>query len=67
MKVYPSDANYLLFKGEAGLDDSLLREGILIRNCGDYVGLSDGFYRTAVRTNAENQRFIEAVRRCVNG
>lgn len=67
MKVYPSDANYLLFKGEAGLDDSLLREGIIIRNCGDYVGLSEGFYRTAVRTNAENQRFIEAVRRCVNG
>ena len=67
LKVYPSDVNYLLFMGDIGLGDRLFSEGILIRNCGNYEGLGEGIYRAAVRTHPENQRFIEALRRCVNG
>ena len=34
--------------------------GILLRNCGNYAGLDDTWYRIAVRTRTDNQRLIEA-------
>ncbi|MCR5123300.1 MAG: aminotransferase class I/II-fold pyridoxal phosphate-dependent enzyme [Ruminococcus sp.] len=65
-KVFPSAVNYLLFKGEEGLDDRLLAEGIGIRNCASYSGLGSVFFRAAVRTHEENQRFINALERINN-
>lgn len=67
IKVYPSEANFLLLKTEVPLAERLLSEGILIRSCSNYKGLGDGFYRIAVRTHEENMRLIYAVGRCVNG
>ncbi len=60
-KVFPSEGNFLLFKGDKGLDSRLLRRGIAIRCCGDYHGLSDRFYRIAVRSRAENERLVAAI------
>ena len=62
--VFPSAVNYILFKGEEGLDDRLLAEGIGIRSCESYSGLGRGFYRTAVRTHEENIKLIKALERC---
>lgn len=67
IKVFPSAANYLLFKADKGLDDKLIDKGILIRNCGNYEGLGDGFYRIAVRTHEENKLLLSAVGGCING
>lgn len=67
LRVYPSDANYLLFRADTGLDDRLLSENIMIRNCCNYSGLGSGFYRIAVRTHEENTRLVEALGRCFNG
>ncbi len=67
IKVFPSAANYLLFKGDKQLDDKLIEKGILIRNCANYRGLCDGFYRIAVRTHEENKLLISAIVRCING
>lgn len=67
VKVFPSDANFLLFKSDAGLAEKMLAEGILIRDCSNFSGLTDGFYRVAVRTRDENIRLISALGRCVNG
>lgn len=67
IKVFPSDVNYLLFKTEKGLDDKLIDNGILIRNCANYQGLCEEFYRIAVRTHEENKMLISAVGRCING
>lgn len=66
-KVFEGAANYLLFKSRSGLGEALLSEGILIRDCQSFHGLSDGFFRTAVRTHNENIRLVSAVRRCLNG
>lgn len=60
--VYPSQGNYLLFKSSVPLFQPLLERGILIRDCGNYVGLGDGFYRVAVKRPQENQRLLEAMR-----
>jgi threonine-phosphate decarboxylase len=52
--VYDSQANYIFFQGPENLQERCLKEGILIRDCGNYYGLTQGFYRIAVRTHEEN-------------
>ncbi len=62
LRVIPGEANYLLFQSPRPLEEPLARQGILLRNCGNYVGLDDTWYRTAVRTRMDNQRLVEALR-----
>lgn len=62
--VYTSKANFIFFKGPAGLTEKCAREGILIRDCGNYRGLEEqGYYRIAVRTHEENTELIEILRK----
>lgn len=60
-RVVPGAANYLLFFSPKPLLEPLRRRGILLRDCGNYAGLCDGWYRTAVRGHADNQRLIAAL------
>lgn len=61
-QVIPGEANYLLFSSSVSLLVPLRGRGILLRGCGNYRGLEDGWYRTAVRTQEENQRLISALK-----
>ena len=61
LEVLPSEANFLLFRGPKGLDAELERRGILIRNCANYHGLSDGWYRIAVRPEEENKVLLNTL------
>ena len=61
LRVIPGEANYLLFQSPWPLAEPLERQGILLRNCGNYAGLDDTWYRIAVRTRTDNQRLIEAL------
>lgn len=62
-RVFPSDANYILFQSrDRELHQKLLDKGILIRDCRDYHGLTAGFYRTAVRTHRENTVLLRGLR-----
>ena len=54
IKVFHSDANFLLIKSEKNLYDKLLDKGILIRKCADFKGLGNKYYRIAVKTEEEN-------------
>lgn len=66
-KVYDSEANYVFFKSDFPLDEPLQSKGILIRNCANYHGLCQGYYRIAVRTAEENSFLLEALRNiCYN-
>lgn len=67
LEPFPSEANFILFKGPLGLDEKLLAKKIAIRPCGDYPGLRAGFYRTAVRTRAENDRLLDAIAQLTEG
>lgn len=60
--VIPGEANYLLFSSPVPLLEPLRRRGILLRGCGNYQGLGDDWYRTAVRTHEDNQRLIAALK-----
>ena len=64
-RVYDSDTSFVLFEGPEGLRDKLLKKGILIRECGDYAGLDERYYRVAVRTEAENKALVNAIGECL--
>ncbi|WP_227766480.1 threonine-phosphate decarboxylase CobD [Zhaonella formicivorans] len=65
--VFPSAANFLLFKLLPGeltsslLTDSLARQGILVRNCNTFPILGENFIRIAVRKREENIRLLAAL------
>ena len=61
-KVIPSEANFLLFKGPEGLAAKLEEYGIAVRDCSNYPGLREGWYRTAVRRRSENSALIKALK-----
>lgn len=61
--VLDGQANYLCFRaeGDRNLTERLLNEGILLRSCGNYRGLGEDYYRTAVRGREENERLLAAL------
>ncbi len=69
LTLYPGQANYLFFRSDiTDLKERLIGQGILIRDCSNYVGLEPGYYRIAVRTRRENERLIQAMDRiCQTG
>ena len=61
-RVFPSDANFILFETEVEKLGVFLQEReIFLRNCGNFTSLSEKFYRTAVRTHEENVRLISVL------
>jgi histidinol-phosphate/aromatic aminotransferase/cobyric acid decarboxylase-like protein len=62
LKVFEAKANYILFKCENKLlNPELEKYGILIRSCGNYVGLDDTYYRIAVRAKEDNEYLIQSM------
>lgn len=59
--VYPARANFIFFEGPPGLTQKCRELGILIRDCSNYHGLSEGYYRIAVRTHEENEELIRVL------
>ncbi len=68
LKVYPSSANFILCKLQSAqiksskkLARRLLRNGIYIRECGNFRGLDGRFFRVAVRKRDDNNRLISCI------
>ena len=59
--VFPSKANFILLYSEEPLYERLLKKGILIRDCSNFRGLHQGFYRIAVRSRKENKILLRAM------
>ncbi len=66
-KIYGSQANYIFFRAKKGLFEKCLEQGVMIRNCSNYRGLSDGYYRIVVKTHCENVVLIELLNRLSSG
>lgn len=64
-QVYDSKANFLFFHGPENLAEECKKQGILIRDCSNYYGLSDGYYRIAVRTHEENETLMEIMQEII--
>lgn len=64
-RVYPSNANFLLFRGPAGLKEFCLERGFLIRDCSNFPGLGEGFYRICIRSESENMALMEVLEKAI--
>ncbi len=42
----------------------MAKRGVLIRDCGNYRGLREGYYRVAVRGHESNLELISTLRVC---
>ncbi len=68
LEPLPSEVNFILCRvaDAATLCGELLPRGIAARNCDSFTGLEDNRYvRFAVRTHAENERLLAALREIV--
>lgn len=61
IKYVNSEANYILIKAEKNLHKKLIEHNILIRDCSNYVGLEEGYYRIAVKKHSENKRLLKVL------
>ncbi|MCD7884265.1 MAG: aminotransferase class I/II-fold pyridoxal phosphate-dependent enzyme [Lachnospiraceae bacterium] len=64
--VFPSCANFLLLRAPQGLSDACLKEGFLIRDCGNFPGLFQtgdgwGYFRVCVRSREENEALLRVI------
>lgn len=72
LKLYPSQVNFLLLRlarknmSATILARELLQRRLLIRDCSNFRGLDDSYFRIAVRTRPENQLLISALKEILN-
>lgn len=66
MFVYPTKSCYLFVRTGLPLYEKLLEQEILVRDCANFRGLGSGYYRIAVKTRAENEQLLRAVK-CLAG
>jgi len=68
LKVYPSETNFLLVEIIQGnltstqLAEGLAKKGLLIRDCKDFDGLNNRFFRVTVRRPEENRKLVEQIK-----
>ncbi len=60
-RLFPSEANFILFYREGPLYAALQGQGLLIRDCSNFQGLAPGFYRIAVKSRRENEILLRAI------
>ncbi len=62
IKAFDGEANYIFFCSDIPeLIERMRGTGILLRDCSNYIGLTSGYCRIAVRTHDENLKLIEAL------
>jgi threonine-phosphate decarboxylase len=68
LKIYPSETNFLLIEiirkdlTSTQLAEGLAEKGLLIRDCRDFDGLNNRFFRVTVRRPEENRRLVEQIK-----
>ncbi len=70
IETYPSATNFLLLRFPAEKDDvgvlwerMIVEEQIVLRSCANFEGLAAGHLRVAVRSEQENERLIDGLKR----
>lgn len=64
IKVFPSDVNFLLIRvnAEDDLYEKLLENGIYLRKGENFPGLTDEYYRIAIRGHEDNKKLIDVLK-----
>ena len=61
IQVFPSDTNFMLIRMDCNLFEQLQKQKILIRDCSNFIGLSEGFYRIAVKDDYSNEVLLKSL------
>ena len=68
IKVFPSETNFFLFQlidPAPNISERffkfLLTQGLIIRNCGNFFGLNNSFFRIGLKTESENKTLVQAI------
>lgn len=69
LTVYQPSVNYIFFHLEKPLDlrKELLLKGIFVRSCANYRGLTENYYRVAVKIRADNIQLLTALEVILSG
>ncbi len=65
---YPATANFLLVQIKRPdltavmLNDKLVHRGLYFRDCSNFVGLNESFFRIAIRKRSDNRQLLAALR-----
>jgi threonine-phosphate decarboxylase len=72
LHVFPSDANFLLVKitndkiTSTKIKEKLSIQGMLIRDCCTFVGLDNTYFRVTVRSDKDNQKLVNAIKKLMS-
>ena len=72
IRPFQPSVNFILVKihnaeiTSSGIQDLLIKDNIVIRDCSNFIGLSDKYFRVAVRTRKENQKLLKALKLVMN-
>jgi len=66
LQVTPGEANFLLLKSDKPMFRMLKEFGVLVRDCSNFEGLDEHYFRIGVKLRRENERLIEAVKNVLN-
>lgn len=69
IETFPSETNFILLRLltnntqlPSNLFHSLLNDGILLRNCGNFPGLNESYFRISLRSRRDNKKLLDAFR-----
>ena len=69
LKSFPSNSNFILckldkcvLKSAKALNIELIKRGMVVRDCGNFRGLDERFFRVEKRKKNENLKLIKALR-----
>lgn len=65
--TFNSMANFLFCKYKKNLSKELLTYGIIVRDCSDFIGLDNTYFRVAVKTEAENKILVDTIHKILRG
>jgi histidinol-phosphate aminotransferase len=69
LRVYPSEANYLLVELKTMTSkefcEELLKRGVIVRDCSSFDGLGGNYVRISIGTYDENERFLRILEEIV--
>jgi threonine-phosphate decarboxylase len=69
LHVFPSDTNFLLVKiindknTSTKIKEETAKLGMLIRDCSTFVGLDNTYFRVTVRSDKDNQKLVNAIKK----
>jgi threonine-phosphate decarboxylase len=67
LRVFPGQANFILFQAATDLFRPLLDRGILIRSGANFVGLDDSYWRIGLKGHADNVIMVDALTEVLRG